>query len=127
MQENTELSEKPDESGYILGVVLIFFLVFSLLGMAFIRMADSEGGAVVRDVNASRAYYFAAGGIHKGLWRLNAIGAAAASFSDSSVTVAFDSLAQTMTATGSAGQAQKSIRVTLEKNGTWQIKTWEDG
>ncbi len=115
-----------DQRGYILGVVLIFFLVFTLLGLAFIRMADLEGISALKHAHKSRAYYYAAAGIHKGLWRLNSIGKAAASFSDSMATVVFDSTSNTLTATSSVGAVSQAIRATLVKQSVWKVQKWQD-
>jgi len=115
-----------DERGYVLGMVMIFFIVFTILGLSFIKMAGFERLHASNYYMKTKAFYRAEAGIYKGLWRLNRISAAAASFADSTVTVVFDSTLEEMIAVGTAGRFLDSIRVSIVEDTSFIIKTWEE-
>ncbi len=102
-----------DQRGYILGLVMIFFVVFSIMGLGFIKMGGLERLQTYKYSQKEKAFYHAAGGIHKGLWLANKVSAAAATFSDSTVSVVYDSVSFILTATGQAAGVQKTIQVTV--------------
>ena len=106
-----------DQRGYILGLVMVFFVVFSIIGLSFIKMGSNERIHAFKDYHKEKAYYYAHSGIHKGLWRVSKISNAAGTFSDATVNVVYDSVSLTMTATGTSGNVQDSIRVTLRSTG----------
>lgn len=105
------------EDGYILGMVMVFFVVFTILGLAFLKMSGFEKLAVSRQYHKTRAFYHADGGIHKGIWLLNNVSKAAATFSDATVSVSYDSVNLIMKAIGSSGGRQDSLKVTLQASG----------
>jgi len=70
-----------------------------------------------------KAFYHAAGGIHKGLWLANKVSNLAATYSDATVSVVYDSVGFILTATGQAPNAQKKIRATLTN---LRISNWEE-
>ncbi len=94
-------------------MVMVFFLVFSILGMAFIKVGRFERVHAFNHYQKSQAYYHAAGGIHKGLWRLNKVHVDSATFSESTVSVVYDSSNLTLTAAGRAGTLTDTIKVYL--------------
>ena len=106
-----------NQNGYILGMVMVFFVVFTILGLGFIKMSGFEKLAVSRQYHKTRAFYHADGGIHKGIWLLNNVSKAAATFSDATVSVTYDSVNLIMKATGSSGGRQDSLKVTLQASG----------
>lgn len=105
-----------EQRGYILGLVLISFVIFTIMGLAFINMSSFERLHVLDYYEKVKAFYHAEAGIQKGLWLVNRVSAAAATFSDSTVSVVYDSVNLVMTATGQAGNAQKIIQVTLQSS-----------
>jgi len=107
------------ENGYILGLVMIFFVVFSIMGLAFIKMAGHERLHSFNYYNRVKAYHHASAGIYKSLWLLNKVSAAAGSFSDATVTVVYDSENLEIVATGKSGNIEKTIKVTLEYFGEY--------
>lgn len=116
----------PNEQGYILGMVLIFFLIFSIMGLGFIKMASLEAVQVANYHDRVRALYNAEGGIHKAMFLLNQSSAAAATFSDSTVMVSYDSVNHIMKATGLAGHIQDSIKVTVQPGPDWPYLMFSD-
>ena len=113
-----------EQNGYILGLVMIFFFVFTLLGLAFLRMAGDERIHVHKYQDHLKAFYNAENGIYKGLWLLNKVSKAAATFSNDSVIVAYDSTNLTMTAEGISGSVRDSIKVYLQA--TWPYVLYSD-
>lgn len=104
------------QSGFILGLVLIFFVIFTILGIGFVQLGGSDRYQTQKHYQKLRAFYHAEGGIQKALWLLNRVSTAKASYSDKSVSVVFDPTTKKLTATGKAGSAQSSILVTLEQD-----------
>jgi len=115
-----------DQRGYILGLVMVFFVVFTIMGLAFVKMGSYEGIHAVGHYQKVKAFYYAEEGIYKGLWLANKVSGAAATYSNANVSVTYDSVTLVLRATGTAGDAQDSIKVTLEGSTVWQIKTWEE-
>jgi Tfp pilus assembly protein PilX len=113
-----------EQNGYILGLVMIFFLVFTLLGLAFLRMAGDERIHVHNYQDHLKAFYNAEHGIYKGLYLLNKVSKAAATFSNDSVIVAYDSTNLTITAEGISGSVHDSIKVYLQA--TWPYVLYSD-
>ncbi len=112
-----------EQRGYILGLVMIFFVVFSIMGLGFIHMGGLERLQTSKYSQKEKAFYHAAGGIHKGLWLANKVSNLAATYSDATVSVVYDSVGFILTATGQAGGAQKKIRATLTN---LRISNWEE-
>lgn len=115
-----------DQHGFILGLVLIFFLIFTILGLTFIEMSRSERVQVFNYYEKIKAYYYAEGGIQKALWLLNQVSAAQATFTDATVSVIYDANNLKLTATGQSGNAQKSIQVTLVPSDVWPYVLFTD-
>ena len=115
-----------EQRGYILGLVMVFFVVFTIMGLAFIKMGSFESIHVVGHYQKLKAFYYAEEGIYKGLWLANKVSGLAATYSDANVSVTYDSVTLVMRAVGTAGDAQDSIKVTLEGTSTWQIAIWEE-
>ncbi len=113
-----------EQNGYILGMVMIFFVVFTLLGLAFLRTAGDERIHVHNYQDHLKAFYNAENGIYKGLYLLNIVSKAAATFSNDSVIVAYDSTNLTMTAEGISGSVRDSIKVYLQA--TWPYVLYSD-
>ncbi len=115
-----------EQRGYILGLVMVFFLVFTIMGLAFIKMGSFESIHAVGHYQKLKAFYYAEEGIYKGLWLANKVSGLAATYSDANVSVTYDSVTLVMRAVGTAGDVQDSIKVTLEGTSAWQIATWEE-
>ena len=103
---------------------MIFFVVFSMMGLAFVKMASHESVQATYSYDRVRAFYNAEAGIHRGLWLANKVSTAAATFSDATVSVVFDSAGLKLTATGIAGSILDSIRVTLNSSGGTSTGGW---
>ncbi len=115
------------EGGYILGMVMIYFIVFTLIGFSLLKMGGLERLAASSSYHKTRAFYHAEGGIHRSLWLANKVSRTAASYSDSTVTVVFDSVNLEIKATGLSAQKKDLIKVTLTKSGgRYNIAAWEE-
>jgi len=99
-------------------MVMVFFVIFSMMGLAFLKMASHENIQALNNYHRVQALYNAEAGIHKGLWLANKVSPAAATFADGTVSVVYDSVNLTLTAIGTSGSMQDSIRVTLYQSGT---------
>jgi Tfp pilus assembly protein PilX len=101
------------EDGSILGMVMIFFLVLTIIGTAFLSMAAQEGKLSIRSVQRTHALASAESGINIGLWRINQGPDSQGTFSNSSMSVTYDSVAQILTSTGASASASKTVSVEL--------------
>jgi len=101
------------EDGSILGMVMIFFLILTIIGTAFLSMAAQEGKLSTRSVQRTRALASAESGINIGLWRLNHGPDSQGTFSNSSMSVTYDSVAQILTSTGTSVSVSKTVSVEL--------------
>ncbi|MCG8608689.1 hypothetical protein MJD09_27340, partial [bacterium] len=110
------------ESGYVLGLIMIFFVVFTIMGLGFIKMSRHERVHAFNDYYKEKAYYNAQAGIHKGIWLASKVSAAAASFSDATVTVTYDSANAKIKAVGISGSVQDSIQATLNSTAGEQVR-----
>ncbi|KAA3657641.1 MAG: hypothetical protein DWQ10_12865 [Calditrichaeota bacterium] len=102
------------EDGYVLGLVLVFFLIFSMIGLTLLKMAGDESVFAANYYHKVKAFYLAEQGIQRGVWLVNNVSSDAATYSNENVDVKFDENELTLTATGYSGQVQKTIRATLE-------------
>ena len=101
------------EDGSILGMVLIFFLVLTIIGTAFLSLAAQEGKLSIRSVQRTQAFASAESGINIGLWRLNHGPDSQGTFSNGSISVTYDSVAQILTSTGTSATVSKTVSVEL--------------
>lgn len=101
------------EDGSILGMVMIFFLVLTIIGTAFLSMAAQEGKLSMRNVQRTQALASAESGINIGLWRLNHGPDSQGTFSNGSMSVTYDSVAQILTSTGTSVSVSKTVSVEL--------------
>ncbi|MCK4641466.1 MAG: pilus assembly PilX N-terminal domain-containing protein [Candidatus Marinimicrobia bacterium] len=101
------------EDGSILGMVLIFFLVLTIIGTAFLSMASQEGKLSIRSVQRTQALTSAESGINIGLWRLNHGPDSQGTFSTGSMSVTYDSVARILTSTGTSVSVSKTVSVEL--------------
>ncbi|MBL7135090.1 MAG: hypothetical protein ISS81_00675 [Candidatus Marinimicrobia bacterium] len=104
------------EDGSILGMVLIFFLFLTIIGTAFLSLAAQEGKLSIRSVQRTQALASAESGINIGLWRLNYGPDSQGTFSNGSMSVTYDSVAQILTSTGTSVSAYKTVSVELWKD-----------
>lgn len=119
-----------NETGSVLGLVLIYFVIFTILGMAFINIGGFEMMSTSRYYDRVRALYRAESGVHKSVWRLNKVAASSASFSDSTVSVVYKPARKQLTAVGKAGNVRKTVLVTLTNTGplapAYTISDWRE-
>ena len=105
-----------DQSGFILGLVMVFFVVFTIMGLGFMEMSFHERVRSLTNYDKMRAFYAAQAGIHRGIWLAWKVSKAEATYSEPTVSVVYDSVNQVITATGLAGSVSDSIRVSLNGN-----------
>lgn len=105
-----------DERGYILGLVLIFFVIFTILGLSFVQMSGYERLYASKHEDNMRAFYYADAGLQRGLWLINKVSKEAASFEDSTVTVVYDTTTNELISTGYSGGATYTLKVIVEQD-----------
>lgn len=105
-----------EQDGFTLGLVLVFFLIFTIIGYSYIQLSALEGFHVINYYEKVKAFYYAESGINKGLWLLNQVSIEQVTFSDSTVSVVYDTTNKAMVATGMAGNANYSIRISTEQD-----------
>lgn len=110
------LSSYKSEEGSILGMVLIFFVILTIVGTAFLSMASQEVMLSRRWVLRVQAMGLAEGGINIGLWRINHGPDLCGTFSNSFMSVTYDSLSMTLTSNGTSGNVSKTVSVELYKD-----------
>ncbi|MBC8489337.1 MAG: pilus assembly PilX N-terminal domain-containing protein [Bacteroidetes bacterium] len=88
------------EEGSILGLVLIFFLISTIIGISFLGLASNEAKLTEQRVNRIKAFYSAEGGLRKAVWRVNHGSPASVAFSNSTVSVEYDSSTLTISSSG---------------------------
>jgi len=114
------------ETGYVLGLVMIFFVIFSIIGLSFVKMGGFEQLHTVNYYMKTKAFYQAEAGLNKGMWLLNHVSKAAATFTDSTFSVIYDSTKNEMLSIGTAGSFQDSIQIAVTKDGIFKIQTWKE-
>lgn len=105
---------RAEQAGFILGLVLVFFAIFTIIGVAFIQLSGDERIETRKHYQRIKAFYLAEGGIQRTLWVMNRVSPAKASYSNDSVSVVYDAAKKIITATGQAGSAKRVVRVMLE-------------
>ncbi|MEA3499634.1 MAG: pilus assembly PilX N-terminal domain-containing protein [Candidatus Marinimicrobia bacterium] len=101
------------ENGSVLGMVLIFFLVMTIIGVAFLTMASQEASLFEKQLDKTKAFRIAESGINIALWRINSGPDLYGSFSNDSLSVTYDSTAMILSSTGISGSHQQTISVNL--------------
>lgn len=106
-----------NERGSVLAAVLILTTVILLSGMGFLSLYMVERSMGRRHADRVRAFYLAEGGIQQALWRMRHTRQEDwgqwATFSEPNVVVLYDSVALTLTATGTVGGIAKTVTVQI--------------
>ena len=107
------LSKIKSEDGSILGMVMVFFLILTIVGTAFLTIASQESMLSAKQYHRTRAFYRAESGLNVALWRINQGADGYGTFSTDSVTVEFDTLTHILSAVGNSGSASRTLQVEL--------------
>ena len=108
-----------DARGAVLPIMLIFSLVVTIGGMAFLSLADGGYTMLRRPLNEIRALYLAEGVVRKAVWKLNRCSleqwSSCGSFTDTTsigvVDAVYDSTTNVLICTGLVDDASKTISV----------------
>ena len=101
------------ENGSVLGMVLIFYLVMNIIGVAFLTMASQESVLFEKELDRAKAFRMAESGINIALWRINSGPDLYGSFSNDSLSVTYDSTSMILNSTGISGSHQQTLLVNL--------------
>ncbi len=85
------------ESGTILGIALVYFLVFSITGLGVIALSGSDRVRTENSVRKTMNYHHAESLISQSLWRVSISGASNGNISGESGTATLDSTTNTLT------------------------------
>ncbi|MFA4907179.1 MAG: pilus assembly PilX N-terminal domain-containing protein [archaeon] len=107
------MTKIKSEDGSILGMVLVFFLILTIVGTAFLTLASQESMLSAKQYHRTRAFYRAESGLNIALWRINHGADNFGTFSTDTVTVEFDTLTNILSATGTSGTAERTLQVSL--------------
>jgi len=122
-KKSPEKSTKPkpgsdhlfkSEDGFVVGIVMIFFLVFTTIGLSALKTGGFEKLHAARYYHKSKAFYRAEAGLHIAIFRLNHVSPAAAAFSNERMHVYFDSSASRLTAVGFSGSVTDTLFLTVQ-------------
>ncbi len=101
------------ENGSILGMVLIFFLVMTIIGTAILTMASQEAVLFEKQLDQAEAFRMAESGIDIAMWRINNGSNDLGTFSNDSISVTYDSTSMVLNSTGISGSHQQTLSVNL--------------
>ncbi|MFA4839333.1 MAG: pilus assembly PilX N-terminal domain-containing protein [Candidatus Neomarinimicrobiota bacterium] len=107
------MTKIKSEDGSILGMVLVFFLILTIVGTAFLTLASQESMLSAKQYHRTRAFYRAESGLNIALWRINHGADGFGTFSTDTVTVEFDTVTNILRATGTSGSAERTLQVNL--------------
>lgn len=107
------MTKIKSEDGSILGMVLVFFLILTIVGTAFLTLASQESMLSAKQYHRTRAFYRAESGLNIALWRINRGADGFGTFSTDTVTVEFDTVTNILRATGTSGTAERTLQVSL--------------
>lgn len=111
MKNMTEIIKS--ENGSVLGMVLIFFLVMTIIGIALLTMASQEAVLFEKQLDKAKAFRMAESGIDIALWRINSGSNYLGTFSNDSISVTYDSTSMVLNSTGTSGSHQQTLSVNL--------------
>lgn len=110
-----------EDRGAVFPVTIVFSLLVTISGMAFLSLASSGGMLLRRPINETKALYLAEGGAHKAVWKMIRQSpdgwVSCATFSDTSacgvVDVGYDSTSNMLQCTGTVENANKTVSVNV--------------
>lgn len=105
-----------DQSGGVLIMVMVFFLVFTIIGTAYLSLAALEGRSSIAQYQRTRAFLLAESALNLSLWRINHGPDYLGTFSNDSLAAVYDSTTYILTGTGFAGNATRQLQVQLFKD-----------
>jgi len=104
--------KRKSEDGSVLGIVMVYFVVFSLTGLIFISLADQAHLQNVDAIHDYKNHWAVESAINEALWRLNNGPDSLATFQDSTLYSTYNEA--TMTLTVGTDQWDRPFEVSLE-------------
>jgi len=115
-----EIEVKPriqsDQSGGALVMVMIFFLIFTIIGTAYLSLSALEVSSSVTHVQHARAFIFAESALNLSLWRLNHGGYVSGTFNQDSLVALYDSTSNLLAAEGNTGKTTCQLEILLQND-----------
>jgi len=107
---------QSDQSGGALVMVMIFFLIFTIIGTAYLSLSALEVSSSVTHVQRARAFILAESALNKSLWRINHGGVLFGTFDQDSLVAIYDSTSNLLTAEGNAGKTTCQLEILLQND-----------
>ncbi len=104
--------KRKQEEGSVLGIIMVYFVVFSLTGLAFISLADQVHLKNIDAIHDYKNQCVVESAINEALWRMNNGPDSLASFQDGALSSTYNET--TMTLTVSTDQWDRLFEVSLE-------------
>jgi len=111
-----KLQIQSDQSGGALVLVMIFFLIFTIVGTAYLSLSALEASSSAAQVQRARAFILAESALSQSLWRLNHVDYASGTFNQDSLVADYDSLSYLLTAEGNAGNTTCHLKIQLQND-----------
>jgi len=104
--------KRKHEEGSVLGIIMVYFLVFSLTGLVFISLADQAQLQNVDAIHDYKNHWAVESAINEALWRMNNGPDSLATFIDSTLTSTYNET--TMTLIVSTDRWDRPFEVSLD-------------
>jgi hypothetical protein len=111
-----KLRIRSDQSGSALVMVMIFFLIFTVIGTAYLSLSALEASSSVAQVQRARSFIFAESALSQSLWRLNHGSDLLGTFDQDSLTAIYDSTTYLLTAEGKVGNTTCQLQILLQND-----------
>jgi len=105
-----------DQSGSALVMVMIFFLIFTVIGTAYLSLSALEASSSVAQVQRARAFILAESALSQSLWCINHGSDLSGSFDQDSIIANYDSTTYIITAEGNTGNTTCQLEIQLQND-----------
>jgi len=109
-------ADKYNEDGSILGIAVIYFLVFSIAGLAVLTFSARVRIDIQKQVHKIKNQYALESVLNKAIWRLNNLPDSLANFLDNGVIAAFDDTLKTLSVETERWSQPLSLTVEVMKD-----------
>jgi Tfp pilus assembly protein PilX len=113
---DVKLQIQSDQSGSALVMVMIFFLIFTVVGTAYLSLSALEASSSVAQVQRTRAFILAESALCQSLWRINHGNDLLGTFNQDSLIADYDSLSYLLTAEGNSGNTTCQLKIQLQND-----------
>jgi hypothetical protein len=108
------------DDGAILGMIMVFFLVITIIGSSLLSLASHEIMLSRREIQKTQAYYNAESGLNIAIWRINQGIDGGAAFTSDTISAEIDTINLRLTATGNSGNYSATLTWDLFEDDVFQ-------